>query len=47
MMDSASFEVCSGVAKESILLGYNTVSMGKQFPLFSRTVVSFIWMEEL
>jgi len=47
MMDSASFEVHSGVAEETILLGYDTVSMGKHFPLFSRTVVSFTWTEEL
>jgi hypothetical protein len=34
MMDSASFEMRGGVAEESILLGYDSASLGKQFPCF-------------
>jgi hypothetical protein len=43
MMDSASFVGRSCVS----LLVYDTVPMGKQFPSFWRTVVSFLHMEEL
>jgi len=34
MMDSASFEVRRGVGEESILQGYDTISLGKQFHCF-------------